>query len=198
MTSFSHLFDSQLPLINAEPWRPPSYTTEADENVLDEHGWEVQAFSFKIPELAPYEVEAWDPGYAHMGICTIRFGIVELHQCDIRSGKQYSKPSATQIAERVYDLFLGLTNVGYSEHVVMENASFGSPYGQANLGLVRGIISGVTVGRGQGLVFMSPSEYKKAIHGTVKVDYHKLSKHYPDAVAAYALALARCKQLEAK
>jgi len=196
MTSYEHLFESQLPIINTAPWMAATMTSAEDEREMEEIGWEVIHYSFRLSELAEFDVEAFDPGYASMGICTIHYGQVDLYQCDMRAGN--TKPSAPEIARRIYSLYLALPNVGYANHSVIENAAFGKPHGQANLGLVRGILSGLIIGKGGGLVFYTPSQFKKLVHGTDKVDYHKKSKHYKDAVAAYAMALARCKQLEKK
>jgi len=197
MTSYEHIFNSQLPTINHDAWLcPAEFASTEDERIMEEDGWEVMSYQFKVPALAQFDVEAFDPGYAHMGICTIRYGTVTLYQCDIKAGKQYTKPSGPRIAQRIYDLYLALPDVGYAPYNAIENAAFGKSNGQANLGLVRGIIAGLVIGRGNSIVFYSPNEYKKLIHGTTKVDYHKLSKHYPDAVAAFAMALARCKQRE--
>lgn len=196
MTSYDHIFESSLPLINSEEWVMPELTTEEDERALEELGWEVIQYSLKVPALAPFDVEAYDPGYAAMGICTIRYGQVDLYQANIKAGKQFSKPNAPTIARRIHGLYLALPNVGYATNNVIENAAFGKAHGQANLGLVRGLLSGLVIGKGGGLVFYSPGQFKKLVHGTDKVDYHKKSKHYADAVAAFAMALARCKQLE--
>lgn len=187
------IFAESLPLINYGNWDIDNRISNIDRGIMDEVGWDVVTMTLYAPWLPPGagSLVAFDPGYAEAGVCYVGTKTIELWQCNVKAGKQYKYPSATQIAERVHALFTGLDLL--ASDYVCENAAYAKPFGQANLGLVRGVFAGIALEKVSDLTFLAPQEIKARVHSTTKVDYHKLSKHYSDAVAAFAIALAALK-----
>ena len=58
-----------------------------------------------------------------MGICTIHYGIVTLYQCDMKEGKQYTKPNAPTIVQRIYDLYDEYCHGGMDRRTFLSRAA---------------------------------------------------------------------------
>lgn len=203
MTSYKQIFETNVPLINLSAWEPAQLKFPREllmQQSLDEVGMEVIELRLSLPGLLPPTGEkcllAVDPGYAHTGLAYVTAQEVVLYQADVRAGKQYTKPSTSEIVRRI--LLLDEALPIDTAFTVIEDAAYsksGSP--QASLGLVRGVWAGLATERYGTAQFVGPQQAKKLLFGTAKgVDYHKQSKHYPDATAAFALALVGCMLLE--
>lgn len=199
MTSYKQIFDTHLPILNNGEWQPATLSMAYEtmhQEALDEVGWDVVEYTLDLPDLLSGLGEdsllAVDPGYAHTGLAYITDRHVKLWQADIRAGGEFTRPSSSEIVRRL--LVLDETLGFQTDFTVLEDAAFSKGNGQAHLGLVRGVWAGICTERLGTAQFLGINQIKKAI-GATKIDFHKASKHYPDAVAAFAIALAGVKML---
>ena len=189
------IFASSIPLINySSVWDIPDIAPERYDELTD-IGWDIVETTLEAPWATSTHagVLAFDPGWAEVGLCSLQRGWVRLWQCNMKSGKQYKNPPASEIARRIHLLIEAFAD-NYSSPYVVENSAFGKPFGQSNLGLVRGVFAGHALSNDAEFWAYAPSQIKAAVHST-KIDYHKTSPHYGDALAAFAIALAAAKEL---
>lgn len=189
------IFASSIPFLNyVAVWDIPDISPRNYEEITSV-GWEVVETVLDAPWATPAHdgLLAFDPGYAEAGLCRIHREHATLWQCNIKSGQQYKNPPLPEIARRIHVLVSSFTEF-YSSPFVVENSAFGKPFGQSNLGLVRGVFAGIALNNDAEFWAYAPSQIKAAVH-TTKIDYHKESKHYGDALAAFAIALAAAKEL---